>query len=194
MEPVARHRAGLRLGHPCWRRLDEWACAGVFDQLQVVLLDELGQAGRVDLERVSVDSFSLRAVNGGPDRRKSGRSRQGRFQAAPGGERNGLPVSVVLSAANANDSTMLAAVLDDIPPIRMPTGRHRRRPGTVHADKAYDHRRLPRLPAPARDQAADRPPHDRVLPTAWPSPLDHRAHRGLAWRMATAADPLRALL
>ena len=49
----------------CWRRLDEWARAGVFDRLQAVLLDELGAAGRIDLERVSVDSFSLRAVKGG---------------------------------------------------------------------------------------------------------------------------------
>jgi transposase len=49
----------------CWRRLDEWAKAGVFEQLQAVLLDELGAAGRIDLERVSVDSFSLRAVTGG---------------------------------------------------------------------------------------------------------------------------------
>jgi hypothetical protein len=32
---------------------------------QALLLDELGAAGRVDLERVSVDSFSLRAVKGG---------------------------------------------------------------------------------------------------------------------------------
>ncbi len=46
---------------------------------------------------------------------------------------------MILSAANANDSTMLEAVLDDLPPIRMPSGR--RRPGKVHADKAYDHRR-----------------------------------------------------
>jgi IS5 family transposase len=52
-----------------------------------------------------------------------------------------LPISVVLSAANANDATMFEAVLDDIPPIRMPTGRQRRRPTKVHADKAYDHRR-----------------------------------------------------
>ena len=57
------------------------------------------------------------------------------------GDGGGLPISVVLSAANANDATMLEAVLDDIPPIRMPSGRRRRRPGTVHADKAYDHRR-----------------------------------------------------
>jgi len=49
----------------CWRRLEERAKAGVFDRLQLVLLDELGAAGRVDLERVSVDSFSLRAVRGG---------------------------------------------------------------------------------------------------------------------------------
>jgi transposase len=49
----------------CWRRLDEWARAGVFEQLQGVLLDELGEAGRVDLSRVIVDSFSLRAVKGG---------------------------------------------------------------------------------------------------------------------------------
>jgi hypothetical protein len=47
---------------------------------------------------------------------------------------------VVVSAANANDSTMFEAVLEDIPPIRMPSGRRRRRPAKVHADKAYNHR------------------------------------------------------
>jgi transposase len=36
---------------------------------------------------------------------------------------------------------MLEAVLDDVPPILMPTGRRRRRPTKVHADKADDHRR-----------------------------------------------------
>jgi IS5 family transposase len=56
------------------------------------------------------------------------------------GDAGGLPLSLVLSAANANDATMLEAVLDDIPAIRMPTGR-RRRPGKVHGDKAYDHHR-----------------------------------------------------
>jgi hypothetical protein len=35
---------------------------------------ELGEAGRIDLERVSVDSFSLRAVTGGSDRRQSHRA------------------------------------------------------------------------------------------------------------------------
>jgi transposase len=49
----------------CWRRLDAWARAGVFELLVAVLVEELGAAGRVGLERVRVDSFSLRAVNGG---------------------------------------------------------------------------------------------------------------------------------
>jgi IS5 family transposase len=31
--------------------------------------------------------------------------------------------------------------MEDIPAIRMPTGRRRHRPGKVHGDKAYDHRR-----------------------------------------------------
>jgi len=125
----------------CWRRLDAWARAGVFEQLQAVLLDELGEAGRIDRGRVSVDSFSLRAVKGDltganpVDRGKQG----SKLHVA--GEEGGLPLAVVLSAANANDSTMLAAVLDDIPPIRMPSGRRRRRPDKVHGDKAYDHRR-----------------------------------------------------
>jgi transposase len=125
----------------CWRRLDQWAKAGVFDQLQALLLDELGAAGRIDLERVSVDSFSLRAVKGGSDRRQPGRSGKAGSKLHVAGDRGGLPISVVVSAANANDSTMFEAVLDDIPPIRMPSGRRRRRPAKVHADKAYDHRR-----------------------------------------------------
>jgi IS5 family transposase len=84
---------------------------------------------------------------------------------------------VVLSAANANDSTMFEAVLDDIPPIRMPSGRRRRRPAKVHADKAYDHRRCRRYLRRRGHPPADRPAHDRVLDQAWPSPLDDRTDR-----------------
>jgi hypothetical protein len=45
------------------------------------------------------------------------------------GDARGLPISVLVSAANANDVTMFEAVVDDIPPIRTPSGRRRRRPG-----------------------------------------------------------------
>ena len=68
----------------CWRRFAEWAAAGVFERLQELLLDELGEAGQLDWSRISVDSVSLRAVRGRPVWRKPGRSGQARIQAAPG--------------------------------------------------------------------------------------------------------------
>jgi len=45
-----------------------------------------------------------------------------------------------VTAANVNDTSMFEAVLDDVPPVRTPSGRRRRRPGTVDADKGYDSR------------------------------------------------------
>jgi transposase len=68
----------------CWRRFAEWVRAGVFERLQRLLLDELGAAGALDWSRVTVDSSSLRAVRGGPHRRKPGRPRQAWVQAPPG--------------------------------------------------------------------------------------------------------------
>jgi transposase len=43
-----------------------------------------------------------------------------------------------VTAANVADVTMLAAVVDDISPVRTPSGRRRRRPGKLDADKGYD--------------------------------------------------------
>jgi IS5 family transposase len=53
-------------------------------------------------------------------------------------EGGGLPLTAVVTAANASDTTLFAAVLDDVPPIRTPARRRRTRPGAVHADKGYD--------------------------------------------------------
>jgi transposase len=49
-----------------------------------------------------------------------------------------MPLAAAVTAANVADVTMLAAVVDDIPPIRTPSGRRRGRPGSLHADKGYD--------------------------------------------------------
>jgi transposase len=121
----------------CWRRLDEWARAGVFEQLQAVLLDELGEAGRLDLSGSwSTPPASARSKGALTGANPVDRGKQG-TKPHLAGDAGGLPLAVVLTAANAHDSTMLGAVVDDIPPIRMPT----RRPGTVHADKGYDYPR-----------------------------------------------------
>jgi transposase len=73
----------LGCGSPAtaWRRLAEWARAGVFEQLHLAVLDRLGEQGRLDWSRASVNSASVRAKRGGPRRRKSGRSWQARVQA-----------------------------------------------------------------------------------------------------------------
>ena len=75
----------LGCGSPatCWRRLTEWANAGVFDQLHLQVLDRLGQRGQLDWSGVSVDTMSVRAKRGGPRGRKSRRSRQAWKQAPP---------------------------------------------------------------------------------------------------------------
>jgi transposase len=53
-------------------------------------------------------------------------------------EGHGLPLTAVVTAANVPDVAMLEAVVDDIPPVRTPSGRWRSRPGKLDADKGYD--------------------------------------------------------
>jgi transposase len=75
----------LGCGSPatCWRRLTEWARAGMFDQLHLAVLDRLGERGELDWARASVDTMSVRAKRGGPCGRKSSRSWQAWDQAPP---------------------------------------------------------------------------------------------------------------
>lgn len=57
----------------------------------------------------------------------------------------GMPLGVVLTGANAHDSTKLTATLDAIPLIRSGRrGRPLRRPDKLHADKGYAYRRCRR--------------------------------------------------
>jgi hypothetical protein len=89
---------------------------------------------------VSVDSASLRAARGDHtganpvDRAKPGPTLQ---VAAEG---TGLPLAVLVTAANTPDAAVFEAVREDIPKVRTPRGGRRCRPGKVHANKAYDHR------------------------------------------------------
>jgi transposase len=56
-------------------------------------------------------------------------------------DRNGIPLAIRLSVANAHDATQLLPLVDAIPAIIGPRGRPgrpRRRPAKLHADKAYD--------------------------------------------------------
>jgi transposase len=63
--PAACQGACLRLGVYRLARLNQWAKAGVFDQVHLEVLDRLGLAGRLDWSSASVDWASVRAKRGG---------------------------------------------------------------------------------------------------------------------------------
>jgi transposase len=48
----------------CWRRLEEWHEAGVWERLHWALLDRLGEADEIDWSRASLDSTAVAAPGG----------------------------------------------------------------------------------------------------------------------------------
>ncbi len=95
-------------------------------------------------------------------------------------ERGGIPLTVAISAANTNDHLLLDAVVDSVPAVKAPTGRPRRRPDKLHADKGYDYRScrhalrrrgiIARIARRGIDSATNaRPPTSQHSP-AWPAP------------------------
>ncbi len=55
---------GCGSGRTSWRRLRDWQEAGVWEALHRALLDRLGEAGRIDWSRVSVDAAKVPAKRG----------------------------------------------------------------------------------------------------------------------------------
>ena len=56
---------GCGSGMSCWRYLQAWQEAGVWDRLHQVLLSRLREADKIDFSRAIADSSSVRAVHGG---------------------------------------------------------------------------------------------------------------------------------
>jgi transposase len=99
---------GCGSGSTCWRRLRDWQEAGVWEELHRVLLDRLGEAERIDWQRASLDSASIPAKRGAnkpranpTDKGKAGSKRH------VVSDRGGIPLAVVLTAANVHDSKVL---------------------------------------------------------------------------------------
>ena len=55
-------------------------------------------------------------------------------------DQRGVPLVSQLSAANVHDSRLLQPLVQSLPPISGLTGRPRKRPTKLHADKGYDYR------------------------------------------------------
>jgi hypothetical protein len=57
-------------------------------------------------------------------------------------EGGGLPLSVLVTGANTNDSLVFEALLEDLPTVRTPAGGRRCRPAKLHGDKGVRHEAL----------------------------------------------------
>jgi len=62
---------GFGSGITCWRRLDEWQRAGVWEQLHALLLSRLRSAGEIEWSRAIADSSQIQAKKGAPQRARA---------------------------------------------------------------------------------------------------------------------------
>ena len=79
---------------------------------------------------------------------------------------------MLISAANVNDAHLLLPLLDSVAPIRSPKGAPRRRPGKLHADKAYDQKYLRREVGRQGIKVRIARKRHRLVATAGPPPVD----------------------
>lgn len=130
---------GCGCGMTCWRRLRDWQAAGVWERLHQVLLNQLRAADQIDWSRATVDSSSVRAVGGGEktgpnptDRRKPGSKHHVLTDA------HGVPLNLIVTAANRHDVTQLLPLVDGVPPVAGKPGHPQQRPQSLYGDRAYD--------------------------------------------------------
>jgi transposase len=62
---------GFGSGVTCWRRLDEWQKAGVWERLHELLLARLRAAGEIEWSRAVVDASHVQAKKGAPRRARA---------------------------------------------------------------------------------------------------------------------------
>jgi len=56
----------LPSGSTCWRRLRDWACEGVLQDIHAILIEELDDLGALDLDELLADATFIRAKKGAP--------------------------------------------------------------------------------------------------------------------------------
>jgi transposase len=131
---------GFGSGSTCYRRLDEWQRAGVWERLHALLLAELRAAGELEWSRAVADSSHVQAKKRGSetgpspvDRARNGSKHHLLVDAS------GIPLAWTRTGGNRNDVTQLIPLLERIPPVRGRVGRPRTRPERLTADRGYDH-------------------------------------------------------
>src|SRR5262249_19350164 len=130
---------GCGCGMTCWRRLRDWQAEGTWDQIHKVLLDKLRGADQIAWERAIIDSRFVRAAYGGEG---TGPSPVDRSQ--PGSQPHvitdarGTPLAASVTAANVNDITAMAPLVNTLPEVAGKVGHPKRKPEALQGDRASD--------------------------------------------------------
>lgn len=129
---------GCGSGMTCWRRLHEWMQAGVWQSIHEAVLRQLREYDQIIWDRVSIDAASVPSPFGGEHtgRNPTDRGKLGCKHHVLVDQR-GLPLVARISGAQVHDSRMLIPLVEAIPAIKGLLGRPRKRPGKLHADRAY---------------------------------------------------------
>jgi transposase len=126
-------------GSTCWRRFRDWTEAGVWSDTHEQLLDLLGDEGVLNLERIIVDSASVRAERGGKhtgrspvDRGKKGCKRHVLTDA------EGVPLVIQTGPANQRDDAKVEDLLEAFPVLTDgKTGEVHVQPKALMGDRGY---------------------------------------------------------
>jgi transposase len=130
---------GCGSGMTCWRRLRDWQADGTWDKIHRALLGRLRGADKIDWSRALIDSSHVRAAYGGD---KTGPSPVDRGK--PGTKHHlitdagGIPLACSVTAANVNDVSEMAPLVNKLPEVAGKVGRPRRKPDAIQGDLAYD--------------------------------------------------------
>lgn len=129
---------GCGCGMTCWRRLHAWHQAGVWFALHQVLLEHLGDAGKINWSRAAVDSTFARAFGGveGSGKNPTDRGRPGVKQHVLV-DGKGIPLAAHSTPANVPEVKELLPLVDACGPLGT-EGKPQRLPKKLYGDRAYD--------------------------------------------------------
>jgi len=128
----------LGSGMTCWRRLHKWMLAGVWQRIHEAILRRLREHDQIMWDRACVDAASVPAPAGGEHTGRNptdcGKLRSKHHLLVDG---RVLPLVAQMSGAQVHDSRFLIPLVESIPAMKGLAGRARKRPGKLHADRAY---------------------------------------------------------
>lgn len=112
--------------------------ADVWQRIHEAILRRLREHDQIMWDRTCIDAASVPAPAGGAatGRNPTDRGKLGSKHHLLLDER-GLPLAARISSAQVCDSRFLIPLVEPIPAVKALAGRARKRPGKVHADRAY---------------------------------------------------------